>query len=263
MTLPPPAGPASRARDGRGAADGRSRRGRRSRSRRGRGAAGPARSPPAAPSRRSWRRPRYGAAGARRTRAARPARSAADDPADGLAGQRPGRRDHRGEHLAERGGRAAVPQPVRDRGADVGRERQDVVLAALAADPDLAGAPVDVVQAEPGGFPGPQPEPGQQQDDRVVPLADRLVPVAGGQQRLDRARAPGPGEASWSAGRSRPGPRRTRPRRPGPARGSTAGTRAASRRSTGRRSADRPDASATTAAETSPGVITAGSPSGA
>jgi hypothetical protein len=51
---------------------------------------------------------------------ARPDGSAADDPADGLAGQRTGRREHRGEHLAERDGRAAVPQPVRDRGADVG-----------------------------------------------------------------------------------------------------------------------------------------------
>jgi hypothetical protein len=125
---------------------------------------------------------------------ARPDRSTADDPADVLAGQRPGRREHRGEHLAEPGGRAAVPQPVRDRGADIGRQRQDVVLAALAADPGLAGPPVKVVQAEPCGFPGPQPEPGQQQDDGVVPLAGRLVPVAGGQQRPDLPGLQPPGQ---------------------------------------------------------------------
>ena len=47
---------------------------------------------------------------------------------------------------------------------------------------DSAAAPVDVVQAEAGDLAGAQPQPGQQQHDRVVPPPGRGAPVTAGQQ---------------------------------------------------------------------------------
>ena len=38
---------------------------------------------------------------------------------------------------------------------------------------DLAGAPADILEAEPGDLAGTQPQPGQQQQDRIVAPADR------------------------------------------------------------------------------------------
>ena len=47
---------------------------------------------------------------------------------------------------------------------------------------------------QPGGLGTPQAEPGQQRQDRVIPQADRRVPVAAGQQPLDLRRLQAPGQ---------------------------------------------------------------------
>jgi hypothetical protein len=67
-----------------------------------------------------------------------------------------------------------------DRRADVGWQGQAVLGAGLAAHNDLAGAPVDVVEAKRGDLGGAQPEPHQQHQDRVVAPAHRVPPIAAG-----------------------------------------------------------------------------------
>jgi hypothetical protein len=65
------------------------------------------------------------------------------------------------EHGASLGGAwSALAQPGGDRGAHVGRQRQLLGPVAFAHDGELAVAPVDVVQSEPGDLTGAQPEPG-------------------------------------------------------------------------------------------------------
>ena len=58
-----------------------------------------------------------------------------------------------------------------DRLADVARQREAVLVTSLAMDHDLAGPPVDVLQAEAGDLAGPQPEAEQDEQDGVVPPA--------------------------------------------------------------------------------------------
>ena len=78
--------------------------------------------------------------------------------------------------------RAAPGQPASHRLARVGRQRQDVAAAALAAHGDLALPPADVAQVQGGDLPGPQAQPRQQHQDREVAAAGRAVPVAAAHQ---------------------------------------------------------------------------------
>jgi hypothetical protein len=82
----------------------------------------------------------------------------------------------------------AVLEPRRDRLADVDRERQPLLAAALAADDQLACAPVDVLKSQPGDLSDALPQPRQQQQDREVAAPDRGRPVAAAQQPRDGVR---------------------------------------------------------------------------
>ncbi len=55
----------------------------------------------------------------------------------------------------------------------------------LAVHHDLSRAPVDVIEVHRYHLSGPQSEPGQQHEDRVVSSAERGVPVAASQQAID------------------------------------------------------------------------------
>ena len=105
------------------------------------------------------------------------------DPASGHAAVRCFDPD---EHAAVQGGwRPSAPQPVRDGLAGVGWQRELVPPVALAADGDLAVAPVDVLQGQRSDLPGSQPDPGQQRQDRVVAAPGRGLPVARREQCPD------------------------------------------------------------------------------
>jgi hypothetical protein len=70
------------------------------------------------------------------------------------------------------------PEPGGDRGAHIGRQRQLLNAVALTHNRELAPPPVDVVQSELGDLTGAQPEPGQQEQDRVISPTRRRVPIA-------------------------------------------------------------------------------------
>ena len=61
--------------------------------------------------------------------------------------------------------------------ADLSREGQSLTRPALAADGQLPGVRVDIVEGHGGDFSGPQAEPGQQAQHGIIPLADRRRPV--------------------------------------------------------------------------------------
>jgi hypothetical protein len=65
---------------------------------------------------------------------------------------------------------------------------QQVIPAALAMDQQLAAAPVDVLERDRGDLAGAQPEPRQQQQDRVIAPTDRPPPVTARQKLLDNHR---------------------------------------------------------------------------
>jgi hypothetical protein len=72
-----------------------------------------------------------------------------------------------------------MPQIDHDGLADVDRERQPVVPGAFAVHHDFARCPVDVIQGQGGDLAGTQSESCQQGQDREVPPANGVVPVAG------------------------------------------------------------------------------------
>ena len=99
---------------------------------------------------------------------------------------------HPQEHRPELA-RAATLQIPDQRLADIDRQRQPVQTVALPANDQLTTPPVEILELHRGNLPGAQPEPHQQQQDRVIPPSDRPPPVAAGQQaahdpRLDPAR---------------------------------------------------------------------------
>jgi hypothetical protein len=60
-------------------------------------------------------------------------------------------------------------------------------------DHQLPGAPIDVIKHQAGDFAAPQPEPQQQDDQRVITPPERAATIAGAQQcpavrRTDPAR---------------------------------------------------------------------------
>ncbi len=85
------------------------------------------------------------------------------------------------EHVATPAPATTAGQVVRQRAADINRQRQPP-MAALAADDQLSGAPVDVLQSHGGNLARAQPQPHQHGQDRVVAPADRGAPIAACQQ---------------------------------------------------------------------------------
>jgi len=66
--------------------------------------------------------------------------------------------------------------------ADIVRQRQPVNSGSFPADLDLARPPADIVELQPGHLAATQPQPGQQQQDRVVTTTDRRRAIAAIQQ---------------------------------------------------------------------------------
>jgi len=92
-------------------------------------------------------------------RHSRPRTGAANYARDPIRSQWPNWGNSSQEHLPMHGDlRAAPPQIRDDRLADVARQREAVLVTSLAVHHDLAGPPVDVIEAEAGDLAGAQPE---------------------------------------------------------------------------------------------------------
>jgi hypothetical protein len=97
----------------------------------------------------------------------------------------PGQRRALGqEHRPTEPTRPTVAQIVHQRLANIVRQRQHVLPGALPADHDLRRPPVDIIELQPGDLASTQPQPGQQQHDRVVATTDRRRAIAAIQQPL-------------------------------------------------------------------------------
>ena len=93
-----------------------------------------------------------------------------------------------------------VQNVVGNRFAHVDRQRHAVMKPLLAADRDLAGTPVDVVEPDRGDLLAAQAEPGQQKQDGAVAAPGRAFAVHGGDQtanlpgrKVARCAMPAPG----------------------------------------------------------------------
>jgi hypothetical protein len=105
--------------------------------------------------------------------------SGGHDPADPRARQRGVRRlDTNEQRPAQGASGAPIAQIGRDRLADIGRQRQLLNAVALAMHPELAGAPVDVLQRQGGDLADTQPEPNEHRQDRKVAASADGAPVA-------------------------------------------------------------------------------------
>ncbi len=110
------------------------------------------------------------------------------DARDPIRAERPDRRDDSQEHLTmHRAVRAAPSQVGDDRLTDVAWQRKALHATALAVNRNLAGPPVDVLQAQAGNLPGPQPETKQDKQNGVVPPALRPPPVTRVKQGVNSA----------------------------------------------------------------------------
>ena len=102
-----------------------------------------------------------------------------------LVGERPDRGQVPQEHLGAVTVRPAMADVVDHRPPDLFQQRElhPVTGLGLHHEQPVAG-PVEVGELQPPDVNAAQPEPGDQQDDRVVPLPARVVPV-------DRVEDPG------------------------------------------------------------------------
>ena len=98
-----------------------------------------------------------------------------------LAERRPCRR----EEVPGGTRRARLAEVGRQGPADLSQEGQSLTRPAFAANGQLPGAPIDIVEGQGGDFPGPEAEPSQQAQHGIIPLADRRRPVAVPQQGSD------------------------------------------------------------------------------
>ena len=69
--------------------------------------------------------------------------------------------------------------------ADVGRQRQAVVMASLAPHLQLAGPPIDVIEFQGDHLARPQPQAGQQENDGAITAGDGAVPLASADDPFD------------------------------------------------------------------------------
>jgi hypothetical protein len=72
-----------------------------------------------------------------------------------------------------------------DRLADVARQRELVAPVGLAVDDDLPGTPIEIVEPQTRDLDRAQPQPCEQQQDRIVARAGRVLAVTRGQQPVD------------------------------------------------------------------------------
>jgi len=109
-----------------------------------------------------------------------------DDLAESLSANRSDGRVRREEEAAPEAGRTGFPYVAQNGIADVRRQRPDMGPARLrAANPNDLVLPVQIVEPQPGDFPGPQPVGDKQHEDRAVALVDWAIPLNRGQQTQD------------------------------------------------------------------------------
>ena len=89
------------------------------------------------------------------------------------------------EHRSAEPARAAVTQVVGQRLTSIRCQRQPIDPGTLAANHQLARPPVDVLEVQPGDLAAAQPQPRQQQHDRVVATADRCGAITAVKQQSD------------------------------------------------------------------------------
>ncbi len=118
-----------------------------------------------------------------------------------LVGERPERGQVPGEHLRAVAVRAAMPDVVDHRPADLLQQRQLRRVTGLGLpDQQPVAGPVEAGELQPPDVDAAQPEPGDQQDDRVVPLPARVVPVDRLEDPGDLAGIPDRGDPGLLAG---------------------------------------------------------------
>ena len=111
----------------------------------------------------------------------------AHDGRDPTRPERPYRGKGPQEHLAVHGAVLAPPLEVSgDRSADVGWQRETVLVAPFAMDHDLSATPADVLQAQAGYLASAQPEAQKGEQHGVIAPAFRLAPVARAEQGSSR-----------------------------------------------------------------------------
>src|SRR6185312_17123200 len=109
----------------------------------------------------------------RRPLNARPPHRTCDDHGNGrVSAEAAKRRTRAQEESLRRSRRATVLQVIDDRLTDFTTQWQSGLAAALAADVYPCGLPVDITQAHLHDVAGPQPQPGEEKQDRPIPLAD-------------------------------------------------------------------------------------------
>jgi hypothetical protein len=84
-----------------------------------------------------------------------------------------------------RDARTAGDHFTRNRHADISRRRQPIQAGSIAPNHDLAGSPVDVLQARRDHFAGAKTQPGQQHQHRGAPPATGAPAVTATHKRLD------------------------------------------------------------------------------
>ncbi len=102
------------------------------------------------------------------------------------------------EERTARDVRASATQVRNDRATDVTSEGHTTIAPSLAANVDLAGTPVDVVEIECRHLAGAQPETDKQPENRGVTPASGQAEVTGAQEAIDLLRI----ERSWKPGQT-------------------------------------------------------------
>jgi hypothetical protein len=83
---------------------------------------------------------------------------------------------------------AAEAQIKYDSRTDVGWQRHLCQASAFATDRDAAVVPIDIIQVQRNNLAGPQTQSGEQQENGVVPLSLRSVPLIVIEQPLNCTR---------------------------------------------------------------------------
>jgi len=89
-----------------------------------------------------------------------------------------------------------MTQIVGQRFADVLRDRQVIGARPGAPNAELSRRPIEIVEPQRDDFPGPQPQPGEQQQNRPIAATDRRLPFTARQQALQFVRRQRP----WQRG---------------------------------------------------------------
>ena len=98
------------------------------------------------------------------------------------------RRLRANEHPARLAGRSVLAQVGGQGLAYINRQGHPLVKPSLAANKDLSGSPVDVLELESDHFPGAKTKADKQKKDSVVAAAHRRAAVAGLEHTFDLLR---------------------------------------------------------------------------